>query len=202
MQLGSWGDCALPDLRWRRARPMWVLGACAALLATHYTTGDKEQQQKAPRQSTAKEVKAGKFKKWTSKEAQQCSKPKGNSSTKYQEHHTSITVNKILVLAGREPRGVWNSVVLRRYHLHMTYIHTNIYAHLIAYICKGADALLRYVCSSKTPFACQQEFMQGFHVKCTPYFHTSAQQRAWTPDCRHMCTCMCSCEILWQVHKL
>lgn len=33
------------------------------LLAAHYTTSDKDQQQKAPRQTTAKVVKAGKFKK-------------------------------------------------------------------------------------------------------------------------------------------
>lgn len=52
------------------------------LLAAHYTTSDKDQQQKALRQTTAKVVKAGKFKKGTSEEARQCSKPKGSSSTK------------------------------------------------------------------------------------------------------------------------
>jgi len=39
------------------------VGACAALLAARYTASDKEQQQKVSRQSTAKEVKAEKFKK-------------------------------------------------------------------------------------------------------------------------------------------
>lgn len=53
---------------------------CAALLAAHYTAGDKEQEQKA--QGRAQQKSTGKFEKRTSKEAQQYLKSKGSSSTK------------------------------------------------------------------------------------------------------------------------